>query len=154
MPVDASALAAEWRETRHALLEVVGQIPETRAYRPTDRPGWTLKHELSHLISLDAEIVYLLGAAKQGVVEHVDATALRRRRGQVMHSAQELRLTPLCERLTAAGEEAARAIEGATDALSAPLTVAGHEARTASDYVQAQIARARQGAETLRKALG
>jgi uncharacterized damage-inducible protein DinB len=154
MPVDASALAEEWRETRRALLEFIEQIPETRAYRATDRAGWTLKHELSHLISLDAELVQLLGAAQQGMVEHIDAVALRRRRGQVMHAAQELRLTPLRERLTNAGEEAARAIEGATDALNAPLTVAGHEARTASDYIQAQIARARQGAEMLHRALG
>lgn len=154
MPVDASALAEEWRETRRTLLEFVEQLPETRAYRATDRAGWTLKHELSHLISMDAEVVHLLGAAKQGIVDHVDAAALRRRRGEAMHAAQALRLTPLRERLSLAGEEAARAIEDATDALSTPLTIAGHEARTASDYVQAQIARARQGVQALQQALG
>jgi hypothetical protein len=154
MTVDAAALAEEWRDARRTLIEFVERLPETRAYRATDRAGWTLKHELSHLISLDAEVVHLLTAARQGVVDHLDPAALRRRRGQAMHAAQELRLTPLRERLALAGEEAARAIEGAAGTLDTPLAVAGHEARTASGYVLAQIARAREGVQVLQRALG
>ena len=53
---DGSKLAQEWREAREALLELAAKLPETRAYRNTDRAGWTLKHELSHVAGLDEEL--------------------------------------------------------------------------------------------------
>lgn len=140
---DAPGLAREWRQVRSFALEIAATIPETRVYRNTERSGWTLKHELSHLAALDAEVLHMLRAAHNsppGRDEHVDAIAVRRRRGEAMHRAQDMRLLPLREHLAEQGEEAARAIEGAGDALSSALAA----------HLRASLASAREGLEAVR----
>src|SRR3546814_11666740 len=46
-----AVLAREWRETRQALLALVEKLPETRASRTTERPGWTPKPDPAPLAS-------------------------------------------------------------------------------------------------------
>jgi len=169
----SAELAREWREARTALLELAERIPETRAYKATDRAGWTIKHELAHLLSLDAEVTHLLAVARHNVADaapaaveaikqHLEPAALRRRRGQAMHAAQELRLAPLRQQLASAGEHTAASIEAAAEALSAPVgnlaTTIGHtiehEAGTAADYVRARLKRSREALQTVTDALG
>src|SRR3546814_1647050 len=101
-----AVLAREWREPRQALLALVEKLPETRASRNTERPGWTLKHELAHLASLDEELRHFLDSARAGLRDHDglhhEALGLRRVRGQAMHAAQEMRLARLREHLATA----------------------------------------------------
>lgn len=148
------ALADAWREIHVAFLEIAERIPETRAYRTTSRSGWTLKHELSHLAALNAEVLQALARPLPGIEdgteggpEHLDTSATRRHRGQAMHLAQEMRLGPLREHLHALGEQTAQLLEGAGDALED-----GEQA--AARFVRARLERAREGLELLRITLG
>ncbi len=156
--LSAAGLAQQWREVRTAAIEVASTLPETRAYRNMERAGWTFKHELSHFAALDAEVTHLLDATRRGLTEGLDATSLRRRRGEAMHAALSMRLLPLREHLAEAGEETARAIEEAGDALSAALTGAladaGGEARDVAGHIRSRLAQAEAGVQALRSALG
>lgn len=106
--LDHASLATELREARAALLELLRTLPESRAYRATERAGWTLKHELAALGAADAELVHVLEELRRrsGTL----TLELRRRRAESMHSLQNLRLTPLIERLEAGGAAAAEAV--------------------------------------------
>lgn len=107
-PLDHASLARELREARDALVELLRTLPESRAYRATERAGWTLKHELSALGAADLELVHVLDELKRrsGTV----TLELRRRRAETMHALQSLRLTPLIERLEQDGARAAEAL--------------------------------------------
>jgi len=146
-------LAQQWREARTAVLELVAKLPETRAYRPTDRPGWTLKHELSHLLSLDEELRHFVESARAGLPDH-NVVGLRRVRGQAMHAAQEMRLGRLREHLAVAGEATAAAIEEAGEALGASVRIAEAESASVADIVRGRLERARESLEMLQKHLG
>ena len=148
-----SALAREWREAREALLELAAKLPETRAYRNTDRPGWTLKHELAHLASLDEELRHFPESARSGLADH-NGPGLRRVRGRAMHAAQEMRLARLREHLAAAGEATASAIEEAGDALGASVKVAEAEAASVATIVRQRLDRARESVTLFREHLG
>jgi hypothetical protein len=104
--LDHAALARELREARDALLELVRALPESRAYRATERAGWTLKHELAALAAADVELTHVLEELRRrsGTV----TLELRRRRAETMHGLQSMRLTPLIDRLE---HDGARAIE-------------------------------------------
>jgi uncharacterized damage-inducible protein DinB len=149
---DGSVLAREWREARQAALELVAKLPETRAYRATDRAGWTLKHELSHLASLDAEIAHILASARQGVAQHL-GPAVRRQRGEAMHRAQEMRLGALKEHLESAGEATADAIEDAAEALGHSLHVAEAEVRSVAELIRERVERAKESVGLFRQHL-
>lgn len=148
-----SQLAQQWREARTAVLELVEKLPETRAYRPTDRPGWTLKHELAHLLSLDEELRHFVESARAGLPDH-HAVGLRRVRGQAMHAAQEMRLGRLREQLAIAGEATAAAIEDAGDALAESVRIAEAESASVADLVRTRLERARESLEMFQKHLG
>lgn len=160
-PDEGSRLAREWREARDALLELASKLPETRAYRNTDRPGWTLKHELAHLAGIDEELRHLLDSARSGWSAH-DAPGLRRRRGQAMHAAQEMRLARLRDHLAAAGEATAAAIEGAGEALGASVSIAAGMAQESAQaqavlmaaIVQERLERAKQSVALFQQHLG
>ncbi len=153
--LDHASLAAELREARDALLELLRTLPESRAYRATERAGWTLKHELAALGAADAELVHILEELRRrsGTL----TLELRRRRAETMHGLQSLRLTPLIERLEHGGAAAveslaehghhlARAVHverPAADAEPAPASKLAHAYR---ERVHAAIA-------TLRAAL-
>jgi uncharacterized damage-inducible protein DinB len=128
----------ELREAREALAALVASLPETRIYRPTARPGWTVKHELAHLAALDTEILHRLRAAAEGLAA-VEGTSLRRLRGEAMHRAQELRLAPLRAHLEALGSAVAQAAE--------------RHGAEAAPHLQAQAARIHAAVATIRAAL-
>ena len=104
--LDHRSLARELAEARAALIEALRTLPESRAYRASERVGWTLKHELSALGAADAELVHVLEELRRrsGTV----TLELRRRRAETMHALQSMRLSPLTERLE---HDGARAIE-------------------------------------------
>lgn len=150
---EGSQLAQQWREARTAVLELVAKLPETRAYRPTDRPGWTLKHELAHLLSLDEELRHFVESARAGGGNH-HAVGLRRLRGQAMHAAQEMRLGRLREQLAVAGEATAAAIEEAGEALGESVRIAEAESASVADIVRGRLQRAHESLEMFQKQLG
>ena len=150
---DGSKLAQEWREAREALLELAAKLPETRAYRSTDRAGWTLKHELSHVAGLDEELRHLLESARAGLGDH-HLPGLRRRRGQAMHTAQEMRLARLREHLAAAGEATAVALEEAGDALGSSVRIAEAETASVAELVRQRLDRAKESVTLFQKHLG
>ncbi|MSP21566.1 MAG: hypothetical protein EXR66_00825 [Dehalococcoidia bacterium] len=104
--LDHRTLAQELAEERAAFIEALRTLPESRAYRASERVGWTLKHELSALGAADTELLHVLDELRRrsGTL----TLELRRRRAETMHSLQSLRLTPLIERLT---QDGARALE-------------------------------------------
>lgn len=95
--LDHRSLAKELAAARATLIELLRTLPESRAYRATTRPGWTLKHELTALGAADSEMLHVLEELRRrsGAV----TLDLRRRRAETMHSLQHLRLAPLIERL-------------------------------------------------------
>lgn len=79
---------------------------------------------------------------------------LRRFRGERMWVAQELRLTPLREHLSATGERALSAVEAhAHELADAPLSIAGRELETARDYLEAHLEAARQALRRIGQAM-
>lgn len=145
------ALADAWREIHAAFLEIAERIPETRAYRNTARSGWTLKHELSHLAGLNAEVLHLLShplaRTAEGVAQHQEGPSWRRHRGQAMHLAHEMRLGALREHLQGLGEQTAQVLEETGDALE-------EGGKAAERFVRERLDRAREGLELLRTTLG
>lgn len=107
-PIDSAALVRELREARETLLALARELPESRAYRATERAGWTLKHELSALAAADLELVHVLEELRRrsGTV----TLELRRRRAEAMHAVQNIRLTPLIERLEQGGAAVTEAL--------------------------------------------
>lgn len=142
-------LADQWREARRALLDIADRLPESRISRLTERAGWTLKHELAGLASLDHELGHLLRAARQHSAVTIEASALRRLRGEAMHAAQELRLSSLRDQLADVGEHTARLIEEAGDALAASVTLAGQEATPLRNHLHAGIERVRTSVQVI-----
>lgn len=112
--LDHGTLAQELAEARAAIIQALRTLPESRAYRASERVGWTLKHELSALGAADVELVHVLDELRRrsGTL----TLELRRRRAEAMHGLQNMRLTPLIERLE---QDGARAIEA--------LATHGHE---------------------------
>lgn len=153
--LDHVSLAQELREARDALLELLRTLPESRAYRATERAGWTLKHELAALGAADAELVHVLDELKRrsGTV----TLELRRRRAESMHALQSLRLTPLIERLE---HDGGRAIEALAEH-GHHLARSVHVERPAADAMPAAASglahayrqRVHAAIETLKKAL-
>lgn len=148
---EGASLARQWREARTALLELVERIPESREHSKMERAGWTLKHELAHLASLDDEVTHLLRAAREDVTEHLSPALLRRWRGEAMHRAKEMRLPALREHLAGAGETTAHAIEEAAEALGAGARLAEADVRTVAALVRERLERAHEGVEMLRR---
>ncbi|MCC6238668.1 MAG: hypothetical protein IT299_13995 [Dehalococcoidia bacterium] len=154
-PLDHASLASELRDARAALLELLRTLPESRAYRATERAGWTLKHELAALGAADAELVHVLEELRRrsGTL----TLELRRRRAESMHSLQNLRLTPLIERLEAGGAAAAESVAAYGHHLARAVHVEqaaeGATPASASALAHAYRARVTAAIETLRGAL-
>jgi hypothetical protein len=154
--LDHRSLAEELAELRAAFIEALRTLPESRAYRATERAGWTLKHELSALGAADVELLHVLDELRRrsGTL----TLELRRRRAETMHSLQPMRLTPLIERLehdgqrviealTEHGHELARAVH-----IERPAPDAAPE--PASGLAHAYHERIRRAMEALNEALG
>ncbi len=153
--LDHASLAQELREARDALLELLRTLPESRAYRATERAGWTLKHELAALGAADVELVHVLDELKRrsGTV----TLELRRRRAESMHALQSLRLTPLIERLEHDGGRAAEALaehgHHLARAVHLERPAADATPSAASGLAHAYRERVHAAIETLKKAL-
>ena len=91
---------------RAAFIEALRTLPESRAYRATGRVGWTLKHELSALGAADVELLHVIDELRRR--SDTVTLELRRRRAEAMHGLQNMRLSPLIERLE---QDGARALE-------------------------------------------
>ena len=150
---EGTRLAREWREAHEALLELAAKLPETRAYRNTERVGWTLKHELAHVASLDEELRHFVESARTGWMDH-HTPGLRRIRGEAMHAAQEMRLARLRDHLAAAGEATAAAIEDAGEALGGSVRLAESEGESIAELVRGHLERARESVALFQKHLG
>ena len=150
---DHHVLAGELRDARAALLELARAVPESRIYRTTARPGWTLKHELAALAAADRELLHVFEQLRAGAFAHAAPRELRRRFGEAMHVAQELRFPQLLERLATDVERVVEAVLGHPE-LSEPLEQTGREAASLSDLVRDHARRALEAAELFRSHAG
>ena len=123
--------ATAFRASRHALIQLLESLPETRLSTATPRHGWTLRHELAWLAAADVELATRIQLATSPAT---DEPHWRRVRGEAMHLAQEMRLAALREHLVQTGDQAAATLEAHSDATSSPAV------RTAlSDHTRATI---------------
>ena len=87
-------LSNVWLSTRRETLAVLEEVAETKLSRTaTERPGWTLRHSVTFLAALDAEVLHLAAG------EELSAWDLRRLRGEAMFAAQYLRMRDLLPHL-------------------------------------------------------
>ena len=87
-------LSNAWLSTRRETLAVLEEVAETKLSRTaTERPGWTLRHSVTFLAALDAEVLQLAAG------EELSAWDLRRLRGEAMFAAQYLRMRDLLPHL-------------------------------------------------------
>ena len=145
---DPHRLAAELRAGRAALLHLARNVSESRIYRGTARPGWTLKHELAALAASDAELLHVLDELRRRPTLPVGGLDLRRRFAESMHAMKELRLAELLDRLQADGARVAAAVRQHEPLLGRPLGVAGRDLKSMADLVHAHAERARAAVET------
>jgi len=88
-------LSNAWLSTRRETLAVLEEVAETKLSRTaTERPGWTLRHSVTFLTALDAEVLQI--ATGKELLEW----DLRRLRGEAMFAAQYLRMRDLLPHLT------------------------------------------------------
>ena len=124
--------AAAFRATRHALIELLEALPETRLSTATPRHGWTLRHELAWLAAADLELTTRIQLATGHAT---DEPHWRRLRGEAMHLAQEMRLHALRLHLAQTGDQAAATLESHPDATTTATVrtaLADHTRATAS----------------------
>jgi hypothetical protein len=145
---DAHRLADELRAGRDALLNLARDVSESRIYRVTARPGWTLKHELAALAASDAELLHVLDELRRRPTLPTGGLDLRRRFAESMHAMKELRLAELLDRLEADGARVAAAVRQHAQLLGRPLEVAGRDLKSMADLVHAHAERAREAVET------
>ena len=87
-------LSNAWLSTRRETLAVLEEVAETKLSRTaTERPGWTLRHSVTFLAALDAEVLQLAAG------EELSEWDLRRLRGEAMFAAQYLRMRDLLPHL-------------------------------------------------------
>ena len=87
-------LSNVWLSTRRETLAVLEEVAETKLSRTaTERPGWTLRHSVTFLAALDAEVLQLAAG------EELSEWDLRRLRGEAMFAAQYLRMRDLLPHL-------------------------------------------------------
>lgn len=153
--LESDRLHAEVRAAREALVELARSLPESRAYRATPRPGWTLKHELAALGAADRELTHVLDEVRRRsgpvVIE------LRRRRAQAMHELQQLRLRPLLEHLEVSGAALADTLAAHQHELARAVHIErpteGSQPTSVAELARAYQARAQRALETLRHAI-
>jgi hypothetical protein len=144
---NAGKLLDDADAARSALLEHVRSVSESRVFGRTDRPGWTLKHELSSVTAADGELLHVIGELKRGRVLH-EGLDLRRRFAETMHSVQQLRLSRIVERLEQDGAAFASQIGEHAHLLEQPLQLAGREARSLGDLAHHHVERVQAAVST------
>ena len=88
-------LSNAWLSTRRETLGALEEVAETKLSRTaTERPGWTLRHSVTFLAALDAEVLQL------AIGEEIKDWDLRLLRGEAMFEAQYLRMRDLLPFLT------------------------------------------------------
>ncbi len=158
MSESPAEIATQLLKARRELLEAVAELSETRVFRPTEREGWTVKHELAYLAAADRVLLSVIDELRQvpgdePLVLATHPAALRRLHGEHMHVTHELRLTPLREDLQALGDDTARALEQHAAQLDRPVALGGAPA-PALDHARAHLARAIEGVQRIRESLG
>ena len=124
------AARARLSSLRSELVALIEELPETRLSQPTQRHGWTLRHELSWLAAADEELRQRL--EPPAGTDH-EEPHWRRVRGEAMFAAQELRLAALREHLAASGASVAASLEAHADRLEEPAirrAIAEHQRHT------------------------
>ncbi len=145
---DPHRLADELRAGRDALLHLARDVSESRIYRVTARPGWTLKHELAALAASDAELLHVLDELRRRPTLPAGRLHLRRRFAESMHAMKELRLAELLDRLEADGARVVAAVRQHSQLLGRRLEVAGRDLTSMADLVHAHAERAREAVQT------
>ena len=120
-------------------------------YRGTERPGWTLKHELASATAHDREL--LQAVAEVARRPEPIALDLRRLRAEAMHRSQQLRLRLLIEEIERAGAAVAAALFEHQPALDRALELAHCESASLGALAHAQVTRLQIAAETVRQHL-
>ena len=138
----APSAAARCAAERATLVELLGDLPETRLSKATPRHGWTLRHELAWLAAADEELIQRLELA---VNTTTDEPHWRRVRGEAMHAAQEMRLAALREHLEGSGARVVASLEAHTERLEDPAISAA---------IQAHLDHGNAAIQTLKGVLG
>ena len=140
---DTQQIADELRTGRDALLNLARDVSESRIYRVTARPGWTLKHELAALAASDAELLHVLDELRRRPTLPAGGLDLRRRFAEAMLVVQHLRLSRIVERLEGDGATLARQIGDHAELLERPLKLVGREARSLGELAHSHVDRLR-----------
>ena len=99
--MDLTEFKTEWAQLREKVVEVLGELPETRLSRPVpEKDGWTVRHSLTYLASLDVQVKSIIS------ISALSAFESRRLRGEAMFEAQYLRLRDLTPFLAESAETA------------------------------------------------
>ncbi len=99
--MDLTEFKTEWAQLREKVAQALGEFPETRLSRPVqDKDGWTVRHSLTYLASLDAQVKAI------NTISDLSTFELRRLRGEAMFEAQYLRLRDLTPFLVESAEKA------------------------------------------------
>jgi len=101
IPNDIQSYVNNFIDTRINLIQLLGQLPETRLSSRTKRDGWTLRHQLSWIFALDLELNTRLSIASG---ETSNQQNWRRMRGEAMHKVQPLRLSEITTNLESTGK--------------------------------------------------
>ena len=138
---DVTALIEELRSSRDALLGLLDRLSETRIYRPTERDGWTVKHELAAVAAHDAVLLHVIEElARRPALSEIDVSRLR---GETMLAAKELRLAPLRERLAAGLQRLTEALRRHDQTLERPVSIAGQPAAAVAALLREHAERTR-----------
>mgnify|MGYP001269140950 CR=1 FL=1 len=99
--MDLTEFKTEWTQLREKVVEALGELPETRLSRPVpDKDGWTVRHSLTYLAGLDAQVKSIIS------ISDLSAFESRRLRGEAMFEAQYLRLRDLTPFLSESADTA------------------------------------------------
>lgn len=96
---DASPLIAELEAESDELDALVADLPDERWHTPTPAPGWTITHQIAHLLWTDR--VALLSVSDEPAFADVLATAATNPAGFVDAGAEELAATAPAELVSA-----------------------------------------------------
>ncbi|HJM74736.1 MAG TPA: hypothetical protein QGI71_02570 [Dehalococcoidia bacterium] len=140
---DARKLLDEAEAARSALLDHARSVSESRVFGRTDRPGWTLKHELSSVAAADGELLHVFGELRRGRSLDGGGLDLRRRFAEAMLAVQHQRLSSIVERLEQDGAAFASYIDDHSDLLERPLKLAGREANSLGELAHGHVERLR-----------
>jgi hypothetical protein len=120
IPNDIQGYVNNFIDIRINLIQLLGQLPETRLSARTNRDGWTLRHQLSWIFALDLELNTRLSIASG---ENNNQQNWRRVRGEAMHKVQPLRLSEITTNLESTGKLVIDSMNTNSQYLTEPTTL-------------------------------